>query len=54
MRRRTTVADQTLCAFRALLADQTVLSAVVHQVVVTLLTRLNAMDCQAHTIPALA
>ena len=44
----------TLCEFRALLADQTVLSAVVHQVVVTLLAHLNAMDCPAHTIPALA
>ena len=40
--------------FFALLADQTVLSAVVHQVVVTLLAHLNAMDCPAHTIPALA
>ena len=44
----------TLCKFFALLAEQTVLSAVVHQVVVTLLAHLNAMDCPAHTIPALA
>ena len=33
---------------------QLVLSAVVHQVVVTLLAHLNAMDCPAHAIPALA
>ena len=43
-----------LCEVLDLLADQTVLSAVVHQVVVTLLAHLNAMDCPAHTIPALA
>ena len=48
-------ATQRLFAiFFALLAEQTVLSAVVHQVVVTLLAHLNAMDCPAHTIPALA
>ena len=46
--------DVATSLFVALLAEQTVLSAVVEQVVVTLLTHLNAMDCPAHTIPALA
>ena len=44
----------TLCEFLALLADQTFLSAVVHQVGATRLAHLLAMVCPAHALPAVA
>ena len=44
----------SLCRFLALLDEQTILSAVVHQGVATLVALFDAMDCPAHAIHALA